>query len=425
MMIVLPLSIFILTTRGVADSGKSAWDANTLSANFNEVAINANSMEEAWRDITARYLLRANLYMDSVAVSNRAPFIFNQREHCTGKDIFDGFLAAYPDFTYTQNPDSGIIWFHPKRVSYGDILNQRIRIDNHGMNGVPMYTCVYLPLCNLIRPNLVDSSEAPVQRNSSTEPFPYDWLYDVDLPVGVHSAREILDFCCIANPTKAFLIRPLRWQQKPFYIFKENLVSGNPLYPPRVQAVNFWEVEIGKSTNGTPSMAEICKAMSDPDPKKRLAACLYVEACPLNYAAIGLVGKAADSDEAIWTALGEEYAVWRFSDTDYFTMLMRRIPRLRDDLKNVRNPCLALLASLQLTREMQETSYLDAIVNKHKYTEEEIKSIKPELMRMARSSKAVRDKLMEMKSQVPDLSPLALSELADTNSFLILPQESK
>jgi hypothetical protein len=86
---------------------------------------------------------------------------------------------------------------------------------------------------------------------------------------------------------------------------------------------------------------------------------------------------------------------------------------------------LALLVSLQFMREKLDTSYLDDIVNKHTYTKEEIASIKPELVRAARSSEIVRDKLKEMKLNVPELSPAALNELANTNYLTLVPANIK
>jgi hypothetical protein len=421
LLLLLPIS----ATNAFSEPISSKWDTDSLFTDIGGVHIHAYSAEDAWREITTQYLLRVNLYMDDPAVPDQRTFVFD-KDQATGKEIVDAFVATYKTYTYKQNPDTGIIWLHPKRVKYADILSQRISITSHGNNAVPMYTYVYLPLCNMLRPTILDSSEVPgpvdmLLDSNGKPPFPYTWLYDVELPVGVYTAREILDFCCVADPTKAFQVRPVQWRQNSLVISRENLLSGDPLSPPRKQAVRFWGVVIGKSTNGIPSLDEIRKAMSNSDPGKRLAASLYVEACFMNYAPISLIGKAADSDQAIWTALGEEYAEWREADTNYFTELIPRIPRLAKDLQNIRDPRLALLASLQLTRENRDTSYLDSIVEKHVYTEAEIASIKPELTRMARSSKAVRDKLMEMKSQVPELSPAALRELADTNSILVLP----
>jgi hypothetical protein len=253
-------------------------------------------------------------------------------------------------------------------------------------------------------------------------PIPFSWLFAVDLPSGIYSAREIFDFCCAANPTKAFLIRPLSTRpQSRLVISLQSLVYRNPLGPPRVEAVKFWEFQIGKSTNGIPSLEEIRMAMCDPKPEKRSAASMFVEASLMNYTPLDLIGKAEGSDQAVWTALGVKDALFRDADANFFGRVIPRIPRLQEDLKQIESPILALLASLQLTREKQDTSQLDEVVGKHTFSEAEINAIKPELDRMARSSKAVRDKLTQMKSQISELSPEHLAELEQTNFFTLVP----
>jgi hypothetical protein len=169
--------------------------------------------------------------------------------------------------------------------------------------------------------------------------------------------------------------------------------------------------------------------MSNPTPEKRSAASFYLEASLMNYTTIDLIGNTDSPDQTVWTALGVEYALWRdalWEDAyaHYFTELEAIVPILSENLKKIKNPDLALLASLQLMREKQDTSYLDAIVTNHTYSEAEIASIKPELTQMARSSKAVRDKLKAMKSKVPDLTPEALDDLTNINFFTLVPAET-
>lgn len=115
----------------------------------------------------------------------------------------------------------------------------------------------------------------------------------------------------------------------------------------------------------------------------------------------------------------------RGADTRLISMLAQDFPDVNQDLKKIKNPSLALLTSLQLAKEKRDTSYLDKLVSKHTFNEAEIVAIKPELYRMARSSKAVRDKLLAMKSQVPELSPQAIGELEKTNFFTLVPLEEK
>lgn len=297
------------------DAIQSKWDKQLLAVRLGDVRIQAGNMADAWEEVATKYLLRANLYMDVAANStnaDRTPFAFH-KEKATGKDLLDALLSTYSSFTYTQSPETGIMWIYPKRVNYGYILNQKVRIDHHASQ-VPMYTGVYIPLCKLLAPNVVDSVGAvlpmdmPIDPATGKPPLPAAWLYDVDLPAGVYSAREILDFCCVANPNKAFLVRPLRGQQSHLVISLTGLLYGNPLAPPRVEAIKFWEIEIGIPTNETPSREEVRAALSDPNPEKRLAASLYLEATHENYTPADLIGHADGSEQAIWTVLGVGYA---------------------------------------------------------------------------------------------------------------------
>jgi hypothetical protein len=415
---------------------KSKWDADLLNVTIHNVSIKSGRMQTAWEEISKQYLLRANFYMDAGSDSDTTTFEF-KKELATGKELLEAFLAAFPAYTYTQNQESGVIWIHPKRINYEDILNQKIKIDRPA-HQVPMYRDVYIPLLKLLDPNVVDSYDSRarigymgmIDPATGKPPIPISMFYDVDLPAGVYSAREILDFCCVANPSKAFVIRPVYGKKEPLVIFLEGLLVYNPLVPPRDEAVRFWELEIGKPTNGIPGNEEVRAAMSDTtNPEKRLAASLYVEACD-NYSPAILIGNAAGSEQAVWTALEVESVEWRdalWSDAHarFFTEIPRSIPRMGEDLKKIENPDLALLVSLQFMREKLDTSYLDDIVNKHTYTKEEIASIKPELVRAARSSEIVRDKLKEMKLNVPELSPAALNELANTNYLTLVPANIK
>ena len=418
--------IFILLTLSegklAADGiNTSEWDKNLLSVELTNVKIDAGGILGAWEEMSVKYLLRANVYRDSATADDQKPFTFTKSK-TTGREIFEAFLGTYPGFTYTQDPETGIIWFHSKLIDYTNILAQRVRVV-HTLEHIPAYTGIYVHLLQQLDPNVVDSDTLPGAMDPSTgrRPVPSSWLYDIDIPAGTYSAREILNKCCVANPSKAFLIQPMWEKRGRFMIYLKDLVSVNPLTPPRIEAVKFWEHEIGKSTNGTPSFDEIRCAMSDSNSMKRAAASLYVESSFMNYSPLALITNADSADKAVWTALGVQYAVFKDFNTNYFITLFPRIPRLREDLKRIDNPDLALLASLQLTREKKDTSYLDRVIHNHTYTEDEVLSVMPELIRMARASKAVRDKLTEMKSPIPELSQQAMNELTDTNSPLVAP----
>lgn len=417
-LLILILSMVVLggTSSAVGKSVSFNWDKDLLSIQIDHVDIKAHSIVEAWQQITTKYLMRMNLYMDRPEPQPKL-FAFS-KDKVTGQEMLDALLREYPEFTYTQNPDTGIIWIHPKKVTYSDVLNRRVKI-NHDARGVQMYPDIYLPLRKLLGPDFVDSHSGTIDRSP-----PYSWFYDVDLKAGTYSVREILDLCCSANPSKVFLIfQP--GQTEAHTISLTHLVYRSPVAPPRVGAVRFWELEMGKSTNGIPTYKQIREAMASRDPAKRLTACLYFEACEYNYSTKNLLEKADGPDQAIWSALGAQYAIWRESDTNFFSNRIKSIPRIGEDLKNIKDPCLAVLVSLQLTRESKDTSYVDQIVSQHSFTEEEINSIKPEMLRMARSSNAVREKIRAMHLTGPEFSPGALRELENTNFLDVVPNGPK
>jgi hypothetical protein len=417
----------------------SKWDQEILNAELRDVQIEADSFRGVWDDLVMKYLVRANLYMDVAAGPDetlKKPFAF-RKEKTTVKELFDAILAAYPAITYSQSRETGIIWFHPKRVKYDEILSLKVRVAP-GASHIPMYRDVYMPLCGLLGTNVIDRDDAikmglvdvamEIDPATGKPPTPWHFYYDVDLPPGTYSAREILDSCCVANPTKAFEIFP-SIKHTPLIIRQRDLLVPPPSLQPRATAVKFWEMGIGKPANGAPSLEEIRAAMSAAVPGNRATACLYMEA-GWGISTLDLVGGSHSPEQAVWAALGAESvvrrdALWSDKFAHFFSEIPRRIPRLQEDLKKIEEPKLALLVSLELTIEKQDTGYLDAIVSKHKYSEEEIASIKPELYRMARSSKAVRDKLMGMKFEVPALSPEVLNGLGNTNFLTLVPEEKK
>jgi len=88
-----------------------------------DVVIKTNKMLEAWQEMGAKYMLRANLYMDAAARDDATTFAF-KKERATEKELLEAFPGAYPSFTYTQDPETMVLWLHPKRITYGDILSR-------------------------------------------------------------------------------------------------------------------------------------------------------------------------------------------------------------------------------------------------------------------------------------------------------------
>jgi hypothetical protein len=394
----------------------SRWDRDILSIQLHDVNISRNSLITTWQqEIESRFLLRSILYYDGKSDSG-STFTFNQQA-ATAKELFDAFLVAYPAYTYTQDPVTGVIWLHPKSIKYQDILKDKIKIERPAMQ-ISMYMDVLEPLCNILSPKVITEYSLEGTPDASCE-------YAIDLSPGVYSTRDILNDCCLNNPTKSFCIfvapSGVLLRDGTLTIDPVNLSFNNPLYPPPSAAVKFWETEIGKSTNGIPSAVELSVAMSNADPRKRWAARSYFEMTRMNYIAEDILRKSDSPEKAVWAALEIEAATYRgINDPQY---LIYVAPEFTNNLTQIKNPCLALVVSLELTREKQDTSYLDSIVSSHKYSNAEIASIKPDIYRLAHESKLVLDKLESMKLDVPEFSPESLREMESNHLFTFIPSE--
>jgi hypothetical protein len=163
--------------------------------------------------------------------------------------------------------------------------------------------------------------------------------------------------------------------------------------------------------------------LCDFDPLKRWAARMYWQATRVNYSALDLINSSDTSEKALWVALEWKNRDLRgVGNTDFFTIMTNRMSRLADDLGHIHDPRLALLVSLQWTRELKDASFLDDVIRGHSFSEKEIASIQPDLYWMARESTLVRDKLLKMNLEVPDLSPERLHELERTICFMLVPE---
>jgi hypothetical protein len=422
------LGVGLAICHAAADPSISSWDKNLLSMELGSVDVSARSLGDAWEDITSRYLVHANICMDGLPDSAPEPFEFH-KERVTVRELLGALATTYPEFTYTQNPRTGIMWAHSRRVGYDDILKQKVNILRDS-EYLPMYSGILEPLCKLLAPGLQQPFQAGlyfgmVDPGTGRPPTPVFWLYDVNVAKGVLSVREILDLCCAADPTKAFIIRPNRGQTQWHIVYLNDLMLQSPLAPPRPPILKFWELEVGKPAGRIPSYDEVVDAMSSSDPSKRRAACLYIRGALQNYSYPRFMQSAADSEKEVWTALGLQYATGRFADTNYFRAAQLTFPRLQGDLRGIRSPGLALLASLRLRSEGQDSSYLDGVCAEHKFTETETADILPELIRLARHSSAVRERLRGMSLSHAALSGTALAELGNENFASLYALESK
>jgi hypothetical protein len=407
--------VFLLVVIGVIGQTisfpiNSSWDKELLDIKLHNVRISADNMTAAWQEMGAKYLLRANFYMGDKWATNTASFYFRKNDTTEG-ELLQAFLVAYPAYTYTQDEETSVTWIYPKSIHYNEILHQMVKID-HPVCGASMYTDVLNSLCRVLSTNICIYGVGGLSYGS---PMSNTYDYGVNLQPGNYTVKQILNYCCIFNLTKSFAVFPD--PDGRLIIEPVNLYYGNPLAS-REAAVKFWWGELGKPTNDIPSISEVIASMGDKSARRRWAARNYWEAAFAKYPLGIMFSKSKNPEYTVWTALGVGTVLFRGERGGQFISHLGS--QFATILANVQDPALALVLSLELAREKQDPSYLDDIINKHKYSEAEINSIKPDIYRLAHESKLALKKLKSMKVDASGFSTEALRELEDTNIFTLM-----
>jgi hypothetical protein len=350
--------------------------------------------------------LRCCIFHDTETASDSKQFIFHKK-FATCKEILDGFIATYADYTYTQDENTGVIWFHRKAVNYPDILRFKVKIDRPAIQ-VPMCTGVLSPL-----QSIVGGAPYPIHDKNWVATF----NYYVDLPSGSFCARDVINMCCAANINTGFCV--IRDKQGAFEISPWNLIYLNPLAPPRTAAVNFWNTEFSER-EAIPSIDKIAAALSDPLPRKRWAAGVYLRGTTANYRTRDLlVNVGSDSEKILLIALQLKRIEVPGQNFPYLTKFLEQHQGLQRVLTNQLTdlaPGVALLAALELAREKNDITIMDIVAN-HRFSRAEIAMIKPDLIRIAREYPQVRERLSKLKFDDPELTPSGINDLYNTNIF--------
>jgi len=432
-MVVLVLVLVLLPLCVSADDiqSKSGWDQELLNTKLGSVNIKGQSESRipqiivGWQQMTTKYLLRANIYLDEASELDTTRFEFS-KEKATGQDVADAFLSAYPAFTYTRDSLTRVLWFHPKSLPYADILSAKLQVMHPSLQ-LPMYSDVLQPLLRSLYPHSTAVVGAFWKRllggaGPRRENPLLQFDYGVDIPAGSYSVCDIIDLCCVCVPNLAFTVEATR--DGMLWVNPVNLTYDNPLASVRIPAMELWKSEVSDTTNLPPSPAAIAVALSDLNPRKRWAAREYIRATS------GLSeGKATgDLTVDVWELVGfKTVNLPGHGDTPFLrndkNFRGTNLSITMHDLARI-DPGLALVTAMEVAREGKDPAVLE-VVSGHKFTEAEVAVIKPDVYRIARESKLVRDKLVEMKFDLPELSPDPLSELSNTNWFRSVAAENK
>jgi hypothetical protein len=396
---------------GGAAQQTASWDKNLLNLTLGNVKLNAHSMSGAWGEIGSRYLIRVNLYAD-VPPRSSGPFAFSSPS-ATVRQVLDAFVSTYPEYQYTQDSATGVLWIHRKKVSYEDILSRRVLVRRRALQ-VPMHTGIYEPLLNTLGPNVWRVAS---EHRHLTDPR---FNSPVDLEPGLYSIRDLLNRCCTANPLQTFVFQSAgiadTLESQAFSLFCEN-----PPTPP-ISAREYWRIMIAQPKSAIPSTDEISAALSDVNPRLRAAAVHYLD-MTVNYnyeqdRRRDLVRTNTPEEEmqTYWALLGLRSLIANADDNAQF---ISAHPFVMHSLTNglpERDPCVALLLSMELAIEHTNAAPID-VVGSHRFSAAECAVIRPDVIRIARQSELVRNRLAKIQFDDPALAPRMLTELGRTNLF--------
>jgi hypothetical protein len=383
---------------------QSKWDQELLGIQFTNVSIKAPNLPRAWQEIATKYLVRCNLYMDRNMDADFHAFRF-VKSAASGGELLQEFVSVYPAYTYTQDPQSGIIWLHRKEIKYSEILDQKVKIEC-ACPQARAFTDIIEPTCSILAPRLTYS---PV---SFASPSRYSFDYGVDLNAGIFSVKEILNQCCAANPTKAFFIVPA--DNGGLSIKLVNLFTSNPLLGIRPAILRYWEVHFSTPRGFQPGIAEIAKKLSDKDGKTRAIVRNYLEGTYPEYPFLQLCSGTNDLSSSACGAINMKSIFRMGRGNERFVSSFANLTGVPTNSTAQITPGLRLLVAMEIAREKSDSSVMDPALPHH-FTKEEIEALMPELILIVRESRLVREKLLEAKSSFPEDLIHDLSQLGQTN----------
>lgn len=389
----------------------SPWDAALPSLELENVHVQAPSIHMAWKRMATDYLLRTILYLPVETNRDPVPFSFSSQS-CTAADVFNAFVATYPDMTWTQDKRTGVIWFHPRSIAYSTILTIKVRLGSD-MLAVPMQTGVLEPLEQL------DPFLLRIKRWGTG--FTSTFNYAVNVPAGTYTVRDLLNTCCKTQISSTFYIRTYIRSSK-----NVESIMAISLYPdpghdakdqldfPRPGAFLWWTMHLGPVNGDVPQREQVIDKISSPDRTIRSAARAY-------FAAVMWHHQDYDIERWMKETKGAERALWVcLAGTDIFvrtegTTLTAAIKRMKKEATReflmTADPGLALLTALELGRVAHDTRYLD-VLSRRTFAPGDLSGVVADANRICRQSQQVRQKLTELgmdwlTSAEPKLAGLA------------------
>jgi hypothetical protein len=398
------------------------------------------------------FLVRAVIAMqERTAVP--APFEFT-RDACTVRELIGAILEAYPDYQLTQDPETGVLWIHPVSVPYESILATPVVIPP-GLSQVPA-------LQGVLRP-LQAQGAFSIRWRGLVEAFESAHAFPVNLRPGLHAVRDVLNMCCQASPSRTFYVSLDVGVMTPGDILcppsypglcypEDALPPGSPgesLYPQieaalasappedrdrvlgslrsaavaaklrsvRPGSLGFWRLGMGRASDAEPTHAELLEALASPNGHERWVARSFIEAETFHVPIQHMIMEAPPGREVVWASLGMLTTHNLAAPSPGAPGLLRiRREMSRDTAANLDRGTV-VLAAMEMARVGD-----DALLKKvaqWNLGPDELATIDPDGVRIARSSSIVRAALKEANCAWPGLSAKEIRDMDEQKALLV------
>lgn len=362
----------------------TSWDQVLPGLRLDHVRIHASSLTEAWKTLSTEHAARSVLVATNQENEHR-PFQYESTS-CTFRDIYQALASRY-QLTLTQDGETGITWFHPDWQPYLGILRSKIDVP-HDQWGLPMQSGILMALEN--------DGIAEIRIKQWGTLFLNTFNYAVDVPSGDYTVRELLNLCCLANPTKTFLVHS---QDGKFFITAVNLVSDERRSVPP-GALLLWDVEVGGQRGPAgPEEEQIVIALATPAMQVRQAARNYLESQIWTVNVEQWWSRGFSAEQILWSCVGLMSILVRLEDATHSPSVetMKRLATPEFLMQGEAG--LAVTVALDLARLAKDLTAL-RIVESRKLTSTDLAGIVSDACRIAALSTDVREVLKTKAAEV-------------------------
>jgi hypothetical protein len=432
------LGCLLLATDALAATNDttSFWDKSLLAMELHHVDMKADSLFDAWSKLGRGFLVRSVLAVgepDPVP----SPFEF-ARDVCTVRELIGAMLETYAGYALSQDADTGVLWIHPAAAPYESLLPVRVAIPP-GSAQVPA-------LQGVVRRLQEDGAGTfAIRWRGIVEIFENACAYPVNLRPGLFAMRDVLNMCCQASPSRTFyiILRGPTALVNPGDLYDDGL-PHMPLTPELVQQIHdgvlnirdlpgaepaskplpvrpgslrFWRLGMGGTGEAAPALGDVMEALASRNAHERWVARSFIGAGRAGVSIEQIIMQAPHGRKAIWASLAM-LSMFNLATPSPYMLGLRTIQReISLETAATLDRGTAVLAAMEMARVGDDA--LLKKVARWNLGPDELATIDPDGVRIARSSSIVRAALKEANCGWPGLSAREIRDMEEQKPLLV------